>query len=111
MRWTWLILVGMVLAGCGGGEKAGGNEDNGEIDDCFDCDDSELCVVHSADDFDDWEYECADFPDECPGDGSDCEDNSCVSAMYDTCDADYIGNAYSCSGGVVSVTCKPDSAS
>ena len=106
-RWTWLMALGLV--GCGGGEKAGGGD--GDVVDCFDCGDDELCVVHSADDFDDWEYDCVDFPADCPGDGTDCDDTTCVSAMYDACDADYIGNAYSCSGGVVSVTCKPDSAS
>lgn len=60
-------------------------------DPCKKCDDSEICVDHLLVDDSSDHGTCVSLPEACP-DAADCADNACVLALYDMCDAGFIGS-------------------
>jgi hypothetical protein len=97
------IAVALVVAGCDGKDGSGSTTEES----CETCaDNGELCVVYAdGDNFDNWEETCEPMPAECQV-SDPCGVNECIATMYDTCRDGWYGQANSCSGPYVSVTCS-----
>ncbi len=91
MRAFTLLLV-LLAAACGGGSSDGCPEDQVE-------------VVYLGGDRDD-ETVCEPRPAAC-GNPASCGETACIAAMYDLCDAPYIGVACSDTFAPPIISCNP----
>lgn len=100
-RIGWVVAA-VLASGCAGDKGSTTTEES-----CDTCAaNGQLCQVYADGEPGDWPETCVAMPAECEVD-SPCDVNECAAAMYDTCDAGYIGQARSCYGDSVVVTCSP----
>jgi hypothetical protein len=97
-----MAFLACLPVGCGGGSDGGGGSP--AATGCDACASGEVCVSQLGGEED--TERCAPIPAAC-GEAASCADNTCVGALYDLCEAGWIGVGCSDTSPPTIVSCNP----